>query len=168
MSRKDQIVGVARQLLEGDGPEGVTMQAIAEQLEIRAPSLYKHIASKHEVEVALIAIGFTEQAAAFTTAIAGSSEPVVAIAGAYRTWALANRHLYTLMTAHPLDREALPDGVEDAAAAPLVQSVGGDVDRARAFWAFAHGMVSLELAQRFPADADLGAAWATGLERLTP
>lgn len=165
MSRRDQIVDVARDLLETQGPDGVTMRAIADRLEIRAPSLYKHIADKHELEVALIARGFTEQAAAFTAAIQASDEPVTAIARD-RTWALAHPHLYALMTDNPLPRDRLPDGVEDAAAAPLVIAVDGDMDRARALWAFAHGMVTLELAQRFPPDADLDTAWTTGINRL--
>ena len=167
MSRRDQIVDVARDLLETHGPDGVTMRAIADRLEIRAPSLYKHIADKHELEVALIAVGFTEQAAAFTTAIHDSDHPVTAIARAYRQWALAHPHLYALMTDNPLPRDELPDGIEDAAAAPLVAAVDGDIDQARALWAFAHGMVALELAQRFPPDADLDTAWTTGIDRLS-
>jgi AcrR family transcriptional regulator len=167
MSRRDQIVDVARQLLEAGGPDAVTMRAIATRLEIRAPSLYKHIADKRELEVALIARGFGEQAAAFTAAIHESDQPVTAIARAYREWALAHRHLYALMTDSPLPRAELPTGIEDAAAAPLVAAVDGDIDRARALWAFAHGMVSLELAERFPPDADLDTAWTTGIDRLS-
>ena len=68
------------------------------------------------------------------------------------------------MTERPLPREDLPAGLEDRAAAPLVAAVGGDRDRARATWAFAHGMVQLELAGRFPHDADLDAAWRTAVE----
>lgn len=167
MSRRDEIVDVARELLEADGPECVTMRAIADRLGIRAPSLYKHVADKRELEVALIARGFAEQAEAFTAAVRGSDRPVVSIARAYRNWAIDHPHLYVLMTDDPLPRDELPDGVEDAAAAPLIAAVGGDVDRARALWAFAHGMVSLELARRFPPDADLEAAWATGLGGLS-
>ena len=66
------------------------------------------------------------------------------------------------MTAEPLPRERLRPGVEARAAAPLVQAVG-DPDLARAVWAFAHGMVILELDERFPADANLDVAWAAGL-----
>jgi Tetracyclin repressor-like, C-terminal domain len=62
----------------------------------------------------------------------------------------------------PLPREHLPAGVEDRAAAPLLR-VAGSRARARAIWAFAHGMVMLELDQRFPADADLDAAWEAGI-----
>jgi AcrR family transcriptional regulator len=168
MGRRDEIVAAARDLLDSEGPEGVTMRAIAERLGIRAPSLYKHVADKAELETALIADGLAEQAEAFEDAVAGADDPLAAIAAAYRRSALSNPHLYRLMTDRPLPRSELPDGLEDRAARPLVEAVGGDMDRARATWAFAHGMVTLELADRFPADADLDAAWATGLRGLGP
>ena len=142
------------------------MRAIAARLEIRAPSLYKHIADKHELEVALIAQGFIEQAETFATAVDGADDPVAAIGLAYRAWALDHPHLYSLMTSRPLPRNDLPPGVEDAAAYPLLEAVGGDLDRARTLWAFAHGMVTLELADRFPPDADLETAWITGLAQI--
>jgi len=143
------------------------MRAIAAELGIQAPSLYKHIADKHELEVALIADGFTESAEAFETAAAGSDDSVVAIAAVYRAWALDHPHLYRMMTGEPLARSELPQGVEDRAAAPLIAAVDGDRDRARALWAFAHGMVALELAHRFPHDADVTAAWSAGLNGFT-
>jgi hypothetical protein len=43
---------------------------------------------------------------------------------------------------------------------------GGDGDLARAAWAFAHGMTSLELANRFPPGADLVAAWEAGIDAI--
>jgi Tetracyclin repressor-like, C-terminal domain len=52
--------------------------------------------------------------------------------------------------------------VAGRAAAPVLW-VAGSRARARAIWAFAHGMVMLELDQRFPADADLDAAWEAGI-----
>jgi len=67
------------------------------------------------------------------------------------------------MTERPLDRDQLPPGLEDRTAAPLVIALGGDPDRARAAWAFAHGMILLELNGRFPPGADLDAAWRAGL-----
>jgi len=53
--------------------------------------------------------------------------------------------------------------VEAAASAPLLAAVGGDPEQARALWGFAHGLVDLELAGRFPPDADLAATWAAGI-----
>jgi len=165
-SRRDDIIAVARELLDARGSEGLTMRAIATELGIRAPSLYKHIADKHELEVALIVDGLTEQAEAFETVVDGAADPIAAIAVVYRSWALAHPHRYRLMTDQPLPREDLPEGLEDRAAAPLLNALGGDIERARATWAFAHGMVTLELADRFPSDADIDAAWTTGLNGI--
>jgi AcrR family transcriptional regulator len=167
VNRRDEIIAVAGQLLDARGPEGLTMRAIAAELGIRAPSLYKHISEKHELEVALIIGDLEEQADAFAAAVAGAADPVGAIATTYRSWALAHPHRYRLMTDQPLPRRELPEGLEARAAAPLIAAVDGDTDRARAAWAFAHGMVTLELADRFPLDADLDAAWKAGLSGIT-
>jgi AcrR family transcriptional regulator len=163
--RKAQIVEAARDLLEAGGPDALTMRAIADKLGIQAPSLYKHFPDKGALEAAVVAAGFVEQAAAFGTA-GRARNPLAALGQAYRAWAMAHPHLYILMTNRPLDRDGLPEGVEAAAAAPLVKACGGDPDRARAAWAFAHGMTSLELANRFPPGADLAAAWRAGTDAL--
>jgi AcrR family transcriptional regulator len=166
--RRDEIVTVAGRLLDAQGPDAVTMRAIAAEMGIRAPSLYKHVADKRELEVALIADALVETAEVHAAAVAGSTDPLADLAAAYRAWALAHPHRYRLMTERPLPRADLPDGLEAQAAAPVIAACGGDPDRARAAWAFAHGMVMLELADRFPPDADLAAAWATGIAALRP
>jgi AcrR family transcriptional regulator len=166
--RFNEIVDAARELLEAEGIEAVTMRAVAERLGIRAPSLYKHLPDKDALEIALVARGFEEMGHVFETAVAGADDPLGALAGAYRAWALAHPHYYRLMTAKALDRDRLPAGVEDRGAAPLVAACGGDGDRARAAWAFAHGMATLELANRFPPDADLDAAWRAGIDAFRP
>lgn len=165
-ARKDEIVAASLELLEQGGPQAVSMRAIADRIGIRAPSLYKHYRDKDALETAMIAAGFRTMAGVFRAAVEDSADPLVALAAAYRKWALSHRHLYRLMTHKSLDRAALPAGVEEAAALPVAQVVGGDPARARAVWAFAHGMTSLELADRFPADADLDAAWAAGVAAL--
>ena len=100
--------------------------------------------------MALIAEALAEIGDVFEAAIAGSDDPLAAVAAAYRGWALAHPHLYRLMMDRPLPRERLPAGLEDRAAAALVAATGGDPDAARAAFAFAHGMVVLELNGRFP------------------
>ncbi len=165
--RRAEVVGAALAILEEAGPEAVTMRAIAERLGIRAPSLYRQFPDKRAIEIALIAAGFEEQAAAFEEATATDEPPARAIARVYRDWALAHPHLYRLMTERPLPREELPTGLEARAAAPVLRAFGGEVDRARAGWAFAHGMTSLELVGRFPPGADLDAAWAVGIEAIS-
>jgi AcrR family transcriptional regulator len=160
--RARAIVSAARQILEREGPDGLTMRRLGDAVGIRAPSLYKHFPDKAAVEIALINEGFAEIAERFESALANSADALVDLAIAYRDFARSHPHLYRLMTAGPLPRERLRPGVEARAAAPIVQAVG-DPNLARAVWAFAHGMVILELDGRFPADANLEAAWAAGL-----
>jgi AcrR family transcriptional regulator len=163
--RARAIVAAARDLLEREGPDGLTMRRLGEAVGMRAPSLYKHFPDKAAVELALIESGFAELAARFETALANDGS-LLAIAAVYRDFARAHPHLYRLMTAGPLPRDRLRPGLEARAAAPLIQTVG-DPDLARAAWAFAHGMTILELSGRFPPDADLAAAWNAGLTAFT-
>jgi AcrR family transcriptional regulator len=162
-SRARQIVAVARELLEEEGSEALTMRRLGARLGIRASSLYKHLPSKAALEAAIITVGFEEAAAAFEAAADNGTGPLATFAGAYRAFALAHPHLYRLMTEQPLPRDLLPEGLEQRAAAPLLQAMGGDPARARAAFAFAHGMVMLELTQRLPPGEDPGPAWQEGI-----
>ncbi|HEX5621619.1 MAG TPA: TetR/AcrR family transcriptional regulator [Solirubrobacteraceae bacterium] len=156
--RAREIVATARELLESEGPEALSMRRIADALGIRAPSLYKHLPDKQALEAALISAAFEEIAGVFAEA-----GDLASVAAAYRGYAHDHPHLYRLMTTGPLDRARLEPGVEDRAAAAIVAAVGGDEHAARAAWAFAHGMTILELDGRFPGGADLDAAWAAGI-----
>jgi AcrR family transcriptional regulator len=161
-----EIVAAARTLLEEEGPEALSMRRIAERLGIKASSIYKHLPDKQACENALISAAFEEQAVLFESAVAVADDPITALAVAYRSFAHNHPHLYRLMTERPLDRENLVPGAENRAALPLFEAFGGDIDLARAAWAFAHGMTILELNHRFPPEADLDAAWALGIAGL--
>ncbi len=164
--RAQEIVAVARELLETEGASALSMRRIADRLAIRAPSLYKHFPDKEALEAAIISKGFEEWAHAFEAATVDAVDPLVSLAQTYREFARAHPHLYRLMTERPLPRDRLAPGVEERAAAPVIEAAGGDPDRARAVWAFAHGMVSLELNDRLPPGADLDAAWRSGITAL--
>ena len=159
MTRRDEILDVAESLLESEGSTALTMRRVAEVMGIRAPSLYKHVTSKDDIEA-----GLQERALrGMAVALAPAGNDLVAIAAAYRRWALARPGLYELATGRPLRRDVIPAAVETAAAAPLVAAAGGEEHRARALWALAHGLVDLELAGRFPPDADLDQTWRAAL-----
>jgi AcrR family transcriptional regulator len=160
--RAREIVAAARELLEAEGPEGLSMRRVADRIGIKAPSIYKHLPDKQALEAALISAGFEELAEVFEAAVRGAEDPLAALARAYREYAIRHQHLYRLMTDRPLARERLAPGVEARSAAPIVAAVG-DPDGARAMWAFAHGMTILELNGRFPPGADLDAAWEHGI-----
>lgn len=135
------------------------MRAVAAELGLQAPSLYKHYRDKRALEAAVIAVGLRQFGEAITASLAGSRNPVQALARSYRRFALDRPRLYSLMNDGPLPRDLLPAGLEDSVAAPLL-AVFGTRARARAAWGAAHGLASLELAGRFPDDADVDAAWA--------
>ncbi|SDI16390.1 WHG domain-containing protein [Sinosporangium album] len=73
--RATEIVTAARALLEEQGPDSLTMRALAERLGIRAPSLYKHLPDKAAVEVALIERGLAELGQALHTAVTTPAGP---------------------------------------------------------------------------------------------
>ncbi|MGZ4354025.1 MAG: TetR/AcrR family transcriptional regulator [Gaiellaceae bacterium] len=162
--RAREIVDAARELLEAEGLEALSMRRLGEHLGIRAPSIYKHLPDKQALENALISAGFEQQADAFEAALRDADDKLGAVATAYRAFAHAHPHLYRLMTERPLDRENLAPGAEERAGRTVLEAVGGDADLARAAWAFAHGMTVLELNDRFPPGADLDSAWACGID----
>jgi AcrR family transcriptional regulator len=170
-SRRAQIVAAARRLLEADGPEALSMRNVAAEIGIRAPSLYEHVADKRALESAIIAAGLQEQGVALREAVAGpeGSDPLSAITHSWRRWAHAHPHLYGLIYARDLDRsDPAVAEAELYAGTPLREICGGDLVKARVIWAFAHGMVNLELIDRFPPATDVEALWVTGLDALRP
>lgn len=160
--RARQIVAVARELLEQEGPAALTMRRLAERLGIRAPSLYKHLPDKAALEAAIIATGFEDAAARLRARGGRRGRP----AGRLR------RRLPGVRARSPApvpadDRPATAPRVPASRCRgtrrrPL-QRAAGDPARARAVLAFAHGMVLLELTRRLPPGADPEAAWKEGI-----
>jgi AcrR family transcriptional regulator len=142
------------------------MRRVAGELGIRAPSLYKHFPDKRTLEAAVIAEGLQELGVVMNRALAIHGEPRRALAMAYRAYALQHPHLYRLMNDGELPRDLLPPGLEDAVAQPIV-AIFGNRPLARVAWALAHGLVSLELAGRFPPDADLDPVWDEAVRVLS-
>lgn len=158
MTRREEILVVAEALLEAEGPAALTMRRLATEMGIKAPSLYKHVANKDAIEAGLQERALIDMANALAPA-----EGLVEITRLYRQWALAHPGLYELATRRPLHRDEIAPGVEAAAAAQIVAAAGGEEHRARALWALAHGLIDLELAGRFPPDADLDRTWEAAL-----
>lgn len=154
------MVAAAWQIVEAEGAEALTMRRLADDLGIKAPSLYKHFPDKAALEAALIEDALLQMGTALHAAVArpGRRSPAAALLEAYRRQAVAHPNLYRLATAGPLTREALAPGVEDWAGQPFYL-VTGDPYAAQALFAFAHGMVILEIDRRFPPGSDLDRTW---------
>jgi AcrR family transcriptional regulator len=166
--RAREIVNAARELLEEEGLEALSMRRIGQRLGIRAPSIYKHLPDKDALKAAIISTGSEEQAALFEAALQHADDPLGALARAYPNSGREHPHLYRLMTDRTLNRDLLVPGSEERAALPLYKATGENLDLARAAWAFGHGMTIFELTSRFPPDADLDAAWEHGIAAFRP
>jgi len=165
--RAASIVAAARRILEDEGADALTMRRLGCAVGMQAPSLYKHFSTKRSVEVALIEQGLVEVGNALHAAVdaPGDGGAVTRLLDAYRGAALINPALYRLATTGPFPREDLSPGLEEWVCHPFFL-VTGDPWRAQALFAFAHGMVTLELDNRFPEGSDLGRIWSAGAAAL--
>ncbi|MGY2876834.1 AcrR family transcriptional regulator [Marmoricola sp. URHA0025 HA25] len=95
-----RIVAAARGLLVSDGQ--VTLRAVARELGMTAPALYRY-APSHEELVRIVAIAIDADVAERIEAAAGAQpddDPaarLIAAAVEFRAWALANRHEFSLV-----------------------------------------------------------------------
>jgi len=162
-ARAAEIVATARHILEQEGPSALTMRRIADEVGMQAPSLYKHFSSKSTVEMALIEDALFEFGEVSHKALheSESASPIGALLAVYRHHCLGHSNLYRLCTSGSLDRSALPPGLEEWAGNPWFV-VTGDSSVAQALWSFAHGMLILEMDERYPPGSDLDLTWQAG------
>jgi AcrR family transcriptional regulator len=162
-ARVAQVVAAARAVIARAGLDGLTMQSVAAELRIKAPSLYKHVGGKRDIEIELIVDTLTEMGEALHEAVAEATpgRRAASVLEAYRRVALAAPDLYRLATQGRLPRRELPPGLEAWAGAPF-RLATGDPYRGQALWAFAHGMVVLEIDRRFADATHLDTTWAEG------
>ena len=159
-----QIVDAARDLLERDGLAGLTMQAVAQAVGVRAPSLYKRVAGRDEL-VRLVA----EATIVELTARAEQGRTAAEIATALRAFAHEHPAGYSLVFS-PETRLSME--LITAASAPILrvatELAGPDdaLEAARTLTAWANGFIGMELSGGFNLGGDLERAWNYGLERL--
>jgi AcrR family transcriptional regulator len=161
--RVAEAVVAARRILEEEGPDALTMRRLADEMGIRAPSLYKHFSGKADLEFLLIEDALFDVGEATHQALhdPGRHSPLLNLLVTYRTYSLSHPNLYRLATSGPLARHRLPEGLEEWAGNPWFV-VTGTASLAQALWSLAHGMVILELDDRYPPGSDLDGTWRAG------
>ncbi|WP_250285501.1 TetR/AcrR family transcriptional regulator [Frankia sp. CiP1_Cm_nod2] len=166
--RATEIISAGRRLLEAEGAGALTMRRLGAELGIQAPSLYKHLPGKHAVELALVDEALAEIGQALHQAVChpGPAGGIAGTLAAYREYALAHPNLYRLATSSRLPRGSTTPGLEEWSGEPFFLATG-DPQVAQAMFAFAHGMVILELDQRFPGNSDLQRTWEAGADAFT-
>src|SRR4051812_36582788 len=170
----DAILAAGEELLEARGVDAVTMQAIADRVGVRAPSLYKRFANRTALLAALADAGFAEQAATFRAVVRGTdpAADVARLATAYRAFAHRRPQMYRLLF---LELGDAAEGATDprrSAAQPLLELterlVGKErsLDAARLLTAFVHGFVSMELGGAFRLGGNVDEAYRYGVDTL--
>jgi AcrR family transcriptional regulator len=104
---RDEVKQVAlRQLAEG-GPQALSVNAIAKELGVSGPALYRYFTSRDELLTELVTDAYHD----FAVALGAATRParrlrppqrLRAFAAAYRAWANAEPHRYRLLFAAPL------------------------------------------------------------------
>ncbi len=169
----DHIVRAARAVLERDGLDGLTMQAVAAEVGVRAPSLYKHVDGRGGL-IRLTIDHALDEVAQLQRAVPPGPPTgwARALGDAFRAFGHANPVAFGLLFA-PIPGEWRPDPRQAAdAAAPILTAVAGLVgptdalSAARALTASAFGFVSMELAGAFRLGGDVDAAWDYMMDTL--
>lgn len=167
------IVAAARELVERGGLDGLTMQAVAERVGVRAPSLYKRVRDRRELLSLAVAATLDDLAERLeaTGAEADAASRVIAQADALR--AFAHRHpvgFSLVFGAHAAPRPE-PAAVTRSVT-PLLDAVSAlagpehALEGARLLTAWANGFLTMELAGQFGLGGDVDRAWRWGLERM--
>lgn len=168
------IVAAARQLLEEGGLDAVTMQAVAERVGVKAPSLYKRFPGRQAL-IAAIADDVAVELDAVVAPAVGVADPGDAIrlvAERYRAFAGHSPGAYQLLYSRLLP-EAYPTAEANRAGADGLLRIAGRLagpdralEAARLLTAFAHGFASMELAGAFRLGGDVDAAYRYGVDGL--
>lgn len=170
------IRAVARKLLEQQSLDRVSMQAVADAVGVRAPSLYKRFSSRADLLNAVAGDALRELQCSLEKAVRPGSpyRSLVRMAAAYRAFAKNNPHAYSLFFD---ESPPSPNGdplleARLAPAATLFQILSeaiGDEEAllaARTLVAFLHGFVSMELGNAFHFGGDINAAFRFGLAAI--
>ncbi len=158
-----EIIVAARELLELGGPARVTMQAVAERVGVRAPSLYKRVRDR-EALIVLVAEATVDD---IGSRLLASDRTLAELAHVYRAFAHERPEGFRLMFAANGAAESMARAV-----APVLEAtralVGDEraLDAARLFTAWATGFINMELAGAFRLGGDIDEAFEFGLERL--
>ena len=154
------LVDAAERVLVRDGPEAVTVRAVAVEAGVAPMGVYNHFGGKDGVVEQLFVRGFHQLREAFAD-VAGddAAEDLFEAGRRYRRIALAHPAMYAVMFERAVpDFEPSPGAKSEALAsfAELVRLVqramdtgviaeADPVDVAQGIWSLCHGQVSLEL-----------------------
>jgi AcrR family transcriptional regulator len=146
----DQILETAIQILESDGREALSMRKLAEALDLKASSLYRHYADRNALEQTIAARAATQLHSKLEQAIRplrSASKVLHQSARTYCEFAKTHPELYDLMMTN-----FTPASVQESKnlwnfVLKIVAHITGNPDDTSAavtLWSFLHGFITLE------------------------
>ena len=162
-----ELIEVAAALFEhADGPDHVSMAAIAAEVGCTQPAIYMHFESKQALVLAAYETRFRSFRTELLKAESRETSPLEALIArghAYIRWGLENPAAYRMLFMHPTPQpvSGAPDEIQEHTEASFQDQVdavrrcievgvfpGGDAKTiATALWASTHGLVALKLAK---------------------
>ncbi|MDZ4763178.1 MAG: TetR/AcrR family transcriptional regulator [Chloroflexota bacterium] len=165
---RETTIATARDLIEQHGVEWLSLAKLAEQLGVKAPSLYRHFDSKAVLLKAINELALEELIAALNAVPADDDvrRRLSAMADVWRAFAQRCPNVYMLLYGRA-DESIRPDADHALRLALPLQALVGQFAGAaaslaalRGIYALMHGFVMLELAGQFRRGGDLDAHYA--------
>ncbi len=123
---RQQIKATARELMAERGTAGLSLRAIARNMDITAPALYHYFGSLDDLITALVVDAFEGHAAYVRRARDAAADDGASHTGqiyaamlAYRRWALENRIDFQLIYGNPIPGYAAPEEITVPAASKM-------------------------------------------------
>ena len=172
---RSRVAAAAASLADERGIGQLSLAAVAQELGVRTPSLYNHIASLDALQHEVCLLALEELATRLSAAAVGRSgaEALQALASAYRAYALEHPGRYAATLRSPAAQD---EALAEAAGRVLAVVTGAlrgyglegddEVDAVRALRAALHGWVSLEQAGRFGLPRDVEQSFSRMLDGL--
>jgi AcrR family transcriptional regulator len=163
----DAIVLATRDLLEKDGLAGLTMQAVAHRVGVRAPSLYKRVQSRDKLIQLVAEASLIELAGRLN-----SAPNLLQLASRFREFGHERPAAFQLVmmpgAGIPVARPEFGVAVSAAILRLAGTLAGADhaLEAARTLTAWAAGFISMELNGGFKLGGDVERAWEFGVARI--
>ncbi|QHC60084.1 TetR/AcrR family transcriptional regulator [Rathayibacter sp. VKM Ac-2760] len=163
----EAIVRAAALILEEEGLAGVTMQAVAQRVGVRAPSLYKRVEGRDTL-LRLVAEAALHEVAERLAPLTAAEE----LAAALRAFGRERPAAFLLVMAPgpgtPLARQEFRDAASASLLRVTAELAGEEhaLEAARTLTAWTTGFIGMEINGAFTLGGDVESAWRFGLTRV--
>lgn len=163
-----RLIETARQMIESDGLEALSLSKLANAFGVKAPSLYKHVASKNALLKAVNLLTIQELINTLSQQATLATQPIeklVNVALAYRIYAHNHPMAYALAFSTTLSESRPDEDLLVAMVLPLqamMAEIAGEANALtalRGIFALIHGYVLLEINQQLRRGGDLAATY---------